>query len=304
MFEKRITVIGAGPAGCAAAVQCARLGMVPLLLDKTGTAGGLVANAFSMENYPGLEPISGPEFVQKLEAHLARFGVPVTRARVDRIARSANGFRLTGEFGALEADAVIVAVGTVSKTLEIPGASTLAGAGVYNEVRQQLDQLRQDRTSGRDVLVIGGGEAALDYSLSLARAGARPVIIVRGAKLRAVGRLVKLVEEHPAIQCMYDTTPLSVGREGDEIVLTARRRGDQRSELRGAGVTVAIGRYRAADDLLDSLDIDLNKGVSTRIPGMYIAGDARFGGLGQVGMAVGDGLFAAMAACRYLNAED
>ncbi|MCK4305944.1 MAG: FAD-dependent oxidoreductase, partial [Candidatus Eisenbacteria sp.] len=79
MRTERIAIIGAGPAGCAAAVQCKRLGISPLLVDRTGNAGGSIANAHLIENYPGLDPLPGPEFAQRLAAHLARHGIPILR---------------------------------------------------------------------------------------------------------------------------------------------------------------------------------------------------------------------------------
>ena len=93
MGKEQIVIVGAGPAGCAAAVQCARLGVKPLLLDQSGKAGGLVANAFLVENYPGLEkPLTGEVFAGRLAEHLARFDVTITAQTVSRVEPDSHGW--------------------------------------------------------------------------------------------------------------------------------------------------------------------------------------------------------------------
>jgi thioredoxin reductase (NADPH) len=295
-----IVIVGAGPAGVAAAVQCQRLGARPLLLDRRGEAGGLVANGFSVENYPGVEPMPGRELVKLLKAHLRRFNLAVKEGSVQRIAKENNGFVVEGDFGTIRSRAVIVAVGTRPKALPIPGAAELAMTRLFYEVRHLFDQ-GSVQTMKR-ALVIGGGEAALDYSLSLAGVGVEATVLVRGEGFRAKGRLVQLVERSPLIKAVFRAAPREVSHKAQGIELKCTTADEVRTYY-GDGVIVAIGRESEAGDLLSGLDAKGAKTVSTEVPGLFIAGDARWGALGQVGMAVGDGLTAAIAAVEGLDAS-
>jgi len=182
MRAERIVIVGAGPGGSAAAVQCARLGVTPLLLDQSGEAGGLVANAWSMENYPGLEPLDGAAYVRRLRAHLERFDLKVEKLELQAIREAGGGIVLETDSGAIETKVAILAVGTLPRSLDLPGGEHL----IY-EVRPLLDR-KPER-----VAVIGGGEMAFDYALSLARAGARVELLVRGTAPRARGRLAGFI---------------------------------------------------------------------------------------------------------------
>ncbi len=293
-----VVIIGAGPAGVAAAVQCQRLGVRPLLLDRSGEAGGLVANGFSVENYPGLEPMPGNELKSLFQAHLKRFELSVGKGDVRRISAEDGAFVVEGDFGATRSRAVIVAVGTVPRELPVPGASELGTTRLFYEVRQLFHTLPLEKL--KRVLVIGGGEAALDYSLSLARRGIQVRLLARGEHFRAKGRLVRLVQHSPPIRIIFGAAPQSLRpvSEGVELQLSTPQ---GMATYDGDAVIVAIGRGSRVGDLFSGLDVTGAERVSTEVPGLFIAGDARFGSLGQVGMAVGDGLRAAIAVADMLD---
>ncbi len=296
-MRRDIVIVGAGPAGCAAAVQCKRLGVAPLLIDKRGRAGGLTENAYSIENYPGLPPTEGPAFAALIGAHLHRFDIPVEQGVVHRLFCREDRFSISGNFGAIHARSVIVSVGTKPALLEAPGAAALRGHGLFHEV---ADLLSAEKVS--QVLVIGGGEAALDYSLTLARAGAEVRVCVRGEQLRAQGRLVDLVARSPLIKIEYNATPRSLSiAESDVAVEFDTSKG--RAIKTADAILAAIGRTSRAPQLLNELDVDPFEGVTTRLRGLFVAGDARTGSLGQAGMAVGDGLAAAMAAVDFVGRD-
>ncbi len=295
-----IVIVGAGPAGVAAAVQCKRLGARPLLLDRRGEAGGLVANGFSVENYPGVEPMPGTELVKLLKAHLGRFRLSVEKGLVHRISKENGGFIVDGDFGTTRSRGVIVAVGTRPKVLPIPGVSELAMTHWFYEVRHLFD--KGPVQTMKRALVIGGGEAALDYALSLAGVGAEVTVLVRGEGFRARGRLVQLVGKDPLIKVVFQAAPRAVSRKPQGIELQCTTEDGVHTYI-GDGVIAAIGRESEAGDLLSGLDVKGAKTVSTEVPGLFIAGDARWSALGQVGMAVGDGLTAAIAAVEGLDAS-
>jgi thioredoxin reductase (NADPH) len=278
MRTERIVIAGAGPGGCAAAVQCARLGITPLLLDRTGMAGGLIANAWSMENYPGLEPISGADFVRRLQAHLERFEIEVEKAEVRAVGKAADKILLETDAGSIETEVAILAVGTLPRLLDLPGVD------LFYEVRHLLER-KPERA-----LVIGGGEMAFDYALSLAGAGARVELLVRGGAPRARGRLAEFVAKEPRITIRLGTEAKAVLAGREAIVYD--------------GIVVAIGRQSALAGIAGGLDLSPSGVISTPVPGLFVIGDARLGSLGQAGIAIGDGLEAAMQAVEYLDRED
>jgi len=325
-----LLIVGAGPAGCAAAAQFRRLGGRPVLLDRTGCAGGLIANAFRVENYPGGErPLRGQELAQRLGHHLERFALKVRKGVVTSIrpverkvpsplrepgpfedeapvqpATSRAGFKVTGDFGEMLARAVILACGTVPVQPGIPG-ETQPGLRVFYEVNELLPYLP------RTAAVVGGGEAALDYALSLAEAGAKVLLLVRSSKLRANCRLVEMVEKEPRITVSLDTPVREIQKAPGnrvDLLLPSRR-------LSVDGALLAVGRRTLAGSLVPPPPPPLpgaptasplrfqaeSPSCLTSIPGLFIAGDARLGGLGQVGIAVGDGLWCAAAAMAFLN---
>jgi thioredoxin reductase (NADPH) len=330
-----VVIIGAGPAGCAAAVQCLRLGVRPRLLDRSGRAGGLVFEAQRVDNYPGLNPLPGPVFAERLADHLARFGIEVERATVTSLAsctgtsrarpaetaswspgadtaaeeagdatepaRGAPAILVRGDFDEIEARGVILATGTVARPLDVPGAAALAGSRLFYSVRELLTAL----PSARRALIIGGGEAALDYALTLAEAGARVRVLVRGTAVRAIGRLADRVRENPAIEIVTEVTPLGLERDDAGVRLAVGVAspvpGQHEIVEHGDAILVAIGRESTAQRLLENVSASPIFGVRSALSGLFIIGDARSGGLGQIAMATGDGIAAAMTLVVYIQ---
>ena len=273
-----IVVVGAGPAGVASAVQLVRLGLDVRLLDRTGSVGGLARCAWRVENYPGLPPVPGTRVAVLLREHLQRFGVEVERAEVTRVQAHAGSWRVGLAGGeVLAARGVVLAVGTEARPLPVPGGQLLAPCAPQHAVG--------------DAAVVGGGEAALDQALRLAGAGARVSLLVRGEHLRATGRLPALVQEEPRVETRW----------GVEV---------ERAEAHGPGVRLHLAgggtlRFDAAVACLGRRPVPLLDGegggrIVLGSPGLHVVGDARTGTLGQLGMAVGDGLAAAQDLARRL----
>jgi thioredoxin reductase (NADPH) len=272
-------------------VQCARLGVTPLLLDRTGEAGGLVANAWSIENYPGLEPIDGAAYVRRLRAHLNRFGLDVVECDLRAVRRAGDRIVLDTDADSIETRTAILALGTTPRRLELPGSDEL-----FYELRLLLE-----RKPGQAV-VVGGGEMAFDHALSLTAGGAAVDLLIRGPGPRTRGRLADLVAREPRISVRCATELLAVTRHGDAFHATVgSAKGKDR--LRCDGLLAAVGRRSALLRLGGGLDLSSSGMISTPVPGLFVVGDARLGSLGQVGIAVGDGLQAAMLAIDYLERD-
>jgi thioredoxin reductase (NADPH) len=255
----------------------------PLLLDRTGAAGGLVTNAYSVENYPGLEqPATGPELAARFAAFLERFQIEVVRADVDSIAWTGEAALLETSLGTIASRAAIVATGTEPLAWDVTVPETLLSR-TASEVGALLP------LQPREVVIVGGGEAACDYGLSLARAGSRVQILVRGPRLRACDRLCQLVSAEPQIRTHYDTRVHEVLSEsGRAVILT-----EAGSRFVADALLTAIGRRATTPTLL----VD-----SCTIPDeIMIVGDAHRGALGQVGIAVGEGITAAARAAESIR---
>ncbi len=289
MEVAELVIIGAGPGGVAAAVQAKRLGVKPLLMDQTGEAGGLARHAYSIENYPGVPPTAGLAFAEMLRDHLRRFDLEITKKEVTRVQLDRDCFLLAARGGTLYARTVILAVGTAPKRLDVIGDHLLG----------YTPDLSRGRPA-KQAMIVGAGEAALDYALSMASVGSSVTILCRGSALRARGRLVDLVQGNPKITIQYETQVIGIYRNDRRFELSLAVEKTQVTVWTDC-VVAAVGRVSIVEKLLGGLDEGHHMTVSTRIPGLYLVGDARLGTLGQTGMAVGDGLAAAMAAATLLR---
>ncbi len=283
-------IIGAGPAGCAAAVQCRRLGLDVRLLDTTGRAGGLIREARLIENYPGLSAIPGREFAERLCSHISRFGIEVQDYHADSIVQISDGFEISCNQGVITSGSVIVATGTVPLDYSIPGNASSKLLRSVLDVREPVPS---------STIVIGGGEAALDYALSLSDAGSNVDILVRNSSLRACGRLKDDVETHSGIRILYNTEPVSIISSGNDFLVRYCSDGINGEHLVGA-VLAAIGREPKLPVMPDEMKYESGS-VRTSIPGLYIVGDASLGSLGQAAIAAGHGLMAAAHSLHYIK---
>jgi thioredoxin reductase (NADPH) len=291
MRETGIVVVGAGPAGVAAAAQCARLGIAPEILDRTGFVGGLVGAGFWIENIPGLEPVTGLELARRLEAHLERFGLAVLAETVTGVEPLGGRWLVVSDAGERLAAAAILCVGTRPRPWSVPGAAGLPGARVFDDVRELLAR----RPKPEKALVVGGGEAAFDNALTLARVGAEVDILVRGESPRAAGRLLALADGEPRIRVETGTRVVAVEPAGDSVTAILETLGGIERRTADA-VLVAVGRESALESLLPAPQRAGTHGAIEWAPGLFVCGDARLGSLGQAGIAIGDGLSAASSA--------
>ncbi|MFO8182640.1 MAG: NAD(P)/FAD-dependent oxidoreductase [Candidatus Aegiribacteria sp.] len=290
-----VAVLGAGPAGCGAAVQCRRLGLEVALLDRTGKAGGLVREARLLENCPGLPaPVTGPGFARNLEALLERTGVGVRRYLVGSVSGEEGVFVVRGSGEDIRCGSVVLAVGTepVEYSLE-------TGGNV--EIHRSILELKADPPER--AVILGGGEAALDYALNLADSGSMVTVLVRGRRLRAGGKLKEEFLARKTIDTLYETTAISAFRVEEGTIRLEVRTPGGRTSLQTGAVLAALGRKT----VLPALSFDFHheqREVATSLGGFYMAGDASAGRSGQASTASGQGVLAGMLACEYLEEKE
>lgn len=287
-----VTIIGSGPAGCAAAVQCRRLGLDVILLDSLGVAGGLIREARLIENYPGLEkPLAGPAFASRLISIISANNLKIQCFYADSIVKNDDIFEVSGNDECIRSRSVIVAVGTVPKDFSIK---------VKGDVKIHRSVLELIRQPPKRTVIIGGGEAALDYALNLSDSGSSVSVLVRGSRLRAAGKLRDEIERRSVVKILYNTVPVSASGSEGIIHLEAESSG-MKVILEADAVLAAVGREPRLPRIMNDFVHDRGN-VRTSIHGLYISGDASLGSLGQAAIASGQGVQAALYAFEFLKA--
>ncbi len=292
MTVSDVGVIGAGPAGLAAAIQLRRAGINPVVFEK-GEPGGLLRNAGCVENYPGFpDGITGETLVKLMRLQAERHGVAVLSTAVTGMNFRSGDFHVGSGAGEWRFRRVIVASGTKPKRFDFEIPEKLDGK-VHYEIASLL------RESGKTMVIGGGGEAALDYALTLAENNF-VYVLSRSGWTKCLPTLEARVAAHSRIVRVANVTVLSVAPDANG--LSVRCRGTEGPlEFRADGFIGAIGRVPDLDFLAP--------GLKLMIPGLveegrlYLAGDVKNGAFRQTAIAAGDGVAAAMDIRRRMAEE-
>ncbi|MEW6229634.1 MAG: thioredoxin-disulfide reductase [Bacillota bacterium] len=297
-----VVVIGAGPAGLAAALYAGRARLSTVVLER-GAAGGQAVTTHLIENYPGFpEGITGPDLVQRMEQQARKFGADFRYADVRGIAKSDGGMLIHSSEGDIHAAAVIVATGTEPMRLGVPGEDRLRGAGVSYCATCDGAFFRD-----KHVLVIGGGDSAIVEALFLTRFASRVTVVHRRDELRATKVLQEDAFRNARIDFAWNSVVDEIlgAEKVDGAVLKDAKTGDKR-RIDADGVFIAIGSRPDTEFLSDLVDRDprgyvlTDDRMRTRTEGLFAAGDVRSKSVRQVVTAVGDGAIAAVEAERYI----
>lgn len=291
-----VIILGSGPAGLTAALYCGRAGKKTLVLGGE-TLGGQTAGIAVLENYPGWAG-SGLELSEFMKKQAETFGAEIKFISAKNIAGDAEtGFNILCDDGnRYVAKTVIIATGASPRKLEIEGARELFGKGVsYCATCDGFFYY------GKDVVVMGGGNSALNDALYLADVAKNVKIVYRkSAFTRAEDVLRNRVSERENIECLFNTDLKKVSKRDDErLVLTTTD--DQ--EIICDGLFVAIGHEANTDYLTEDIPRDnMGRLIPSELPtGMFVAGDVQSELKMQIATAVGTGCSAAMDAIAYLN---
>lgn len=291
-----IAIIGAGPAGLTASIYLKRTGFDPLLFERN-KVGGVLLNANLVENYPGFPGgIRGEALVQLFKKQLALTGIGVRKAEVKKVFKE-EFFRLDTSEGELLSRSVIVATGTMPKKIKIDGQNQFIEKKVFYEIRDIPSIKREEK-----FIIIGGGDAAFDYALNLSREECAVDIIFRSQEPKSLSLLVDRVKKNPKIHIFPNTSPTLLEEEDDYLIIKCNSDGDEIS-LISDYLLIACGRVANLKVLPDRLskDLKVKENGETEIDGLFLIGDVRRGCKRQVGIAVGDGLLAAMAVTAFLK---
>lgn len=295
-------VIGSGPAGMTAALYAAR-GNLKTGLIELGVPGGQMNNTAEIENYPGFGHISGPELSMQMFEPLEKFGVDNIFGYVTQVEDHGNFKRVLTEDGQFDAKTVILATGAIHRPLGVPGEADYNSRGVsYCAVCDGAFFRDQD------LLVVGGGDSAVEEALFLTRFGKSVTIVHRRDELRAQKVLQDRAFANEKINFIWDTVVKEI--KGDDkkvtgVVLENVKTGEQ-SEQAFGGVFVYVGLDPVSKMVAD-LGVTNAAGwvltddkMATGLPGLYAIGDVRDKYLRQVTTAVGDGAIAGQAVYQYV----
>lgn len=298
-----IIIIGSGPAGLSAAIYAQRACLDTIVIEKNGISGGQVLNTWEVDNYPGFPGVTGFELSRQFREHADKLGARVVQDEVVQVELSGNVKKVVCEEETYEARCVILASGAHHRTLEVPGEEELRGAGVSYCATCDGAFFR-----GRTVAVVGGGDAALEDAIFLARMCEKVYIVHRRDKLRGAKRLQERLQALENIEFVWNSETVAI--EGNAQVEALRLRQTKTGEERRLdvdGVFIAVGIAPESELYAGQLELDegyirADESGQTSVPGVFAAGDVRTKALRQILTAASDGANCVASAERYLQA--
>jgi thioredoxin reductase (NADPH) len=307
-----VVIVGAGPAGMAAALYTGRAKLKTLLLDRAGMGGGQLMNTELIEDYPAIKSITGSDMARAFEDQIREFDVQVTWGEVTGIEPRGNRRVVMTEDGtAYVAKAVIVATGGMPRKLGVPGEVEYAGRGVsYCAICDGAF------FKGQALAVIGGGDSAVEEATFLTRYGSKVYIIHRRDEWRAQKLLRERALANPKIVPIWNASLEEIGGDPtaelpkvEWLRLRDLKTGEEQ-RLDVGGVFIYVGFLPNSEIFGSAFAKDAQGFVITDdkmeagLPGLYVVGDVRSQYVRQISNAVGDATIAAVAATRYIEELD
>lgn len=303
----QLLIVGSGPAGYTAALYAGRAGLTPRVIAGSVSHGGALMTTTDVENFPGFPGgIQGPELMMALAKQAADFGAVIEYDDAKTLDLTGDLKQVTTHTGATyRAPAVIIATGSEYKQLGLPEESRLTGHGVSWCATCDGFFFRDQH-----IVVVGGGDSAMEEALFLTRFADRVTIVVRRDALRASKIMAQRAQAHDKIRFLYNhqVTAIHSDQKVTGLTLTDTTTGDQH-QLDATGVFIAIGHAPRTDLVQAQLDLDdegyiqvQGRTTLTNLPGVFACGDVVDSRYRQAITAAGTGCSAALDAERYLAA--
>ena len=301
-----IMIVGGGPAGLTAAVYALRAGKNVLVIEKNGF-GGQIAYSPKVENIPGTQQISGAAFAEALVEQAMNLGADVELENVVSVEKEGGVFRAsTEEGGSFEAKAVILAVGVKHRMLGLEGEQELIGNGIsFCAVCDGAFY------TGQEVAMIGGGNSALQEALLLSEVCKKVTVVQNLAGFTGEKKLADAFMEKENTAAVFNTVVTGYESENGQLCglkLRNEATGEE-SRIRVDGAFLAVGLMPENDAFAHLAQLNnwgyfaSGEDCLTETQGVFVAGDCRSKAIRQVVTASADGAVAAMAACRYIEAQ-
>jgi thioredoxin reductase (NADPH) len=303
---RKVVIIGSGPAGYTAAIYAARANLAPLMVTGVQAGGQLVLTTL-VENYPGfVDGIMGPELMETMKKQAERFGTEMVPEDVTAVDFRRRPFVVRAGDTAWESHTVIIATGASAKLLGLPSEAALMGRGVSTCATCDGFFFRD-----QDIMVVGGGDSAMEEALYLARLGRQVSVVHRRDSLRASKIMQERAFKNPKIEFVWDTAVDDILDPAQGRVTGVRLRNVKtgaRTERPVDGLFVAIGHqpntalFEGQIALLPNGYVQVTPGTTqTSVAGVFAAGDVQDHVWRQAVTAAGTGCMAALEAERYLE---
>ncbi len=302
----KVLVLGSGPAGLSAALYAARAELAPVVL--TGIQlGGQAALTYAVENYPGFpEGVGGAQLGELFQKQAEHFGARVEFDSASEVDLSQRPYRVKTDNGEYVADTIIVTTGASSNQLGIPGESELTGRGVSYCATCDGWFFKDKK-----VVVVGGGDSALEEGLFITRYASSVTIIHRRAELRAGPLLQKRASEHPKVSFIWNTVVTEVlGSDKVEALRLKNVKTGEEQILETDGLFIFIGHTPNSQIFKGQLEMDklgylkVDEKMQTSKPGVFAGGEVADPHFRQVVTSAGMGAAAAIQATRFLESEE
>jgi thioredoxin reductase (NADPH) len=303
---RKVIVIGSGPAGYTAAIYAARAGLAPLMVSGVQSGGQLMLTTL-VENYPGfVDGIDGPVLMETMRKQAERFGTEMIAADLTEVDFSRRPFVVRASEQAWEGHTVIIATGASAKLLGLPSERALMGRGVSTCATCDGFFFKD-----QNIMVVGGGDTAVEEALYLARLGRKVSVVHRRDTLRASKIMQDRALAHPKIEFVWNSEVDEIKDPAAGKVTSVQLRDVKtaaKSERPVDGLFIAIGHepntgiFRGQLDLLPNGYVKVEPGTTrTSVPGVFAAGDVQDFTYRQAVTAAGTGCMAALEAERYLE---
>ncbi|MBA4857914.1 thioredoxin-disulfide reductase [Nocardia farcinica] len=298
-----LIIVGSGPAGYTAAVYAARAELKPLLFEGTQFGGALMTTT-EVENFPGFRNgIMGPDLMEEMREQAKRFGAEIRTEDVDALDLTGPVKKVTVGDETYEAYAVILAMGSAARYLNVPGEERLLGRGVSACATCDGFFFR-----GQDIVVVGGGDSAMEEATFLTKFASSVTIVHRREEFRASRIMLERAKANSKIKFVLNAEVIEVHGDTSVTGLTLRdTRTGETSHLAATGLFVAIGHDPRSELVRDQVELDAEGYVvvehpttATKIPGVFAAGDLVDHTYRQAITAAGTGCRAAIDAERWL----
>jgi thioredoxin reductase (NADPH) len=309
-IHAKVVIIGSGAAGCTAAIYAARAMLEPIMIRGVQPGGQLTITT-DVENYPGFaEVIQGPWLMEQMEKQSAQVGARLVSDHVNRVELGQRPFRISCDSGDIyTTEALVIATGAQARWLDIRSEQAFRGHGVSACATCDGFFYR-----GRDVIVVGGGNTAVEEALFLTNFANKVTLVHRRDALRAERILQERLFRHPKIEVIWDSVLEEVrGDESPRKVAGAAIRNVKTgavTEMRADGVFIAIGHSPASELFVGQMQMKPNGYIktapystATSVPGVFAAGDVTDDVYRQAVTAAGMGCMAALEAERFLAAH-
>jgi len=305
---RNVIIIGSGPAGYTAAIYAARANLKPMLFQGMQPGGQLTITT-DVENYPGYpDGVLGPAMMEDFQKQAERFGTEIKFEEITKVDFSKRPFTLETDFGSHQAHAIIISTGATASLLGLESETALMGHGV-----SACATCDGAFFPDKEVLVVGGGDTAMEEAQYLTRFASKVTIVHRREEFRASKIMVDRARANPKVDWALNQnlTDIHAGDSGKVVAatLTDSRSGEEQ-RVDTDGVFIAIGHKPNSSIFKDQIDLDANgyikvtKGTYTSVEGVFACGDVMDHVYRQAVTAAGTGCMAAIDTERWLESQE